>query len=157
MIWIPPGTLIAGTPRERTPRVADEELPGEPVELSGFYIDEFAYPNEAGAIPKTGMTRDEAAGLCTGQGKRLVHRARVGARVQGTEQHGLRIRRFVPRRGMHDGASGKTRAERAARRLQERIRRSRLARRSLGVDVERLAQRGRFANRRRARRQLRGG
>jgi hypothetical protein len=71
MIWVPPGTLIVGTPRERTPRVADEELPGEPVEMSGFYIDEFAYPNEAGAIPKTGMTRDEAAGLCAAQEKRL--------------------------------------------------------------------------------------
>jgi sulfatase modifying factor 1 len=71
MIWIPPGTLVAGTPRERTPRVADEELPGDAVDLSGFYIDEFAYPNEAGAIPKTGMTRDEAAGLCASQEKRL--------------------------------------------------------------------------------------
>ena len=43
----------------------------EPIELAGFYIDEFAYPNEAGAIPKTGMTRDEAAGLCAAQDKRL--------------------------------------------------------------------------------------
>jgi formylglycine-generating enzyme required for sulfatase activity len=71
MIWIPPGILVAGTPRDRTPRLADEELPGEPVELAGFYIDEFAYPNEAGGIPKTGMTRDEAAGLCSAQEKRL--------------------------------------------------------------------------------------
>src|SRR5262245_30128147 len=51
MIWIPPGTLLAGTPKERTPRVADEELTGDPIELSGFYIDEFAYPDEAGGIP----------------------------------------------------------------------------------------------------------
>ncbi|HEX9294563.1 MAG TPA: SUMF1/EgtB/PvdO family nonheme iron enzyme [Polyangiaceae bacterium] len=71
MIWIPGGTLVAGTPKERTPRLADEELPGQAIELSGFYVDEFAYPNEVGAIPKTGMTRDEAAGLCAGQGKRL--------------------------------------------------------------------------------------
>jgi sulfatase modifying factor 1 len=63
--------LFAGTPRERTPRIADEELPGEPIELSGFYIDEFAYPDEAGGIPKTGMNRDEAAGLCAAQEKRL--------------------------------------------------------------------------------------
>ena len=71
MIWIPPGTLIAGTPKDRTPRIADEELPGEAIELAGFYIDEFAYPNEGGAIPKTGMNREEAVGLCAGQDKRL--------------------------------------------------------------------------------------
>ena len=71
MIWIPPGVLLAGTPKERTPRIADEELPGEPIELAGFYIDEFAYPGEAGGIPKTGMSRDEAAGLCAAQEKRL--------------------------------------------------------------------------------------
>jgi formylglycine-generating enzyme required for sulfatase activity len=71
MIWIPAGTLVAGTPKERTPRIADEELPGERIELAGFYIDEFAYPNEAGGIPKTGLTRDEAAGVCAAQEKRL--------------------------------------------------------------------------------------
>ncbi|HKQ68297.1 MAG TPA: SUMF1/EgtB/PvdO family nonheme iron enzyme [Polyangiaceae bacterium] len=71
MVWIPPGTLVAGTPKQRTPRAADEEMTGEPIAMAGFYIDEFAYPNEAGAIPKTGMTRDEATGLCTSQGKRL--------------------------------------------------------------------------------------
>ena len=71
MIWIPPGTLFAGPPPDRTPRIADEEPAGVPIELYGFYIDEFAYPNEVGAIPKTGINRDEAAGLCTGQDKRL--------------------------------------------------------------------------------------
>jgi formylglycine-generating enzyme len=71
MIWIPAGTLLAGMPKDRTPRIADEELPGEPIELAGFYIDEFAYPNEVGAIPKTGMNRDEAVGLCAGHDKRL--------------------------------------------------------------------------------------
>jgi sulfatase-modifying factor enzyme 1 len=71
MVWVPRGTLVAGTPKERTPRIADEELPGEPIDLSGFYIDEFAYPDEAGGIPKTGMTRDEAAGVCAAQDKRL--------------------------------------------------------------------------------------
>jgi len=71
MVWIPGGTLTAGTQKDTTPRVADEELPGEPVELGGFYIDEFAYPDEAGGIPKTGMTRDEAAGLCAARDRRL--------------------------------------------------------------------------------------
>jgi sulfatase modifying factor 1 len=71
MIWIPAGTLLAGTLPDRTPRIAEEELPGDSIELSGFYMDEFAYPNEGGAIPKTGMSRDEAQNLCTSQEKRL--------------------------------------------------------------------------------------
>jgi sulfatase modifying factor 1 len=71
MIWIPEGTLIAGTPMDRIPRVADEELGGVATLLHGFYIDEFAYPNEAAAIPKTGVSRDEAAVLCAAQDKRL--------------------------------------------------------------------------------------
>ena len=71
MIWIPAGSLVAGTLKDRTPRIADEELAGESIELAGFYIDEFAYPNEVGAIPKTGMNRDEATGLCAGHDKRL--------------------------------------------------------------------------------------
>jgi hypothetical protein len=71
MVWIPAGTLVAGTTTDRTPRVADEELVGEPVELAGFYIDEFAYPNEAGGIPKSGITRDEGAALCAAMDKRL--------------------------------------------------------------------------------------
>jgi len=71
MIWIPEGELVAGTPPERTPRLADEELPGVRIALHGFYIDEYAYPNEASAIPKTNVTQEEAAALCEDQGKRL--------------------------------------------------------------------------------------
>jgi len=71
MIWIPEGELVAGTPPDRTPRLADEELPGTRIQLHGFYIDEYAYPNEASAIPKTNVTQEEAAALCEEQGKRL--------------------------------------------------------------------------------------
>lgn len=71
MAWIPPGTLRAGTPRERVPRVADEEPAGEPVEMGGFYIDQLPYPNEPGAIPTSNVTREEAEGLCAAKGKRL--------------------------------------------------------------------------------------
>jgi hypothetical protein len=71
MLFVPPGTVLAGTPRDRLPRIADEELSGEPTEMNGFYIDEYAYPNEPGAIPKTGVTRDEAAQLCAALDKRL--------------------------------------------------------------------------------------
>ena len=71
MIWIPPGELVAGTPPDRTPRLADEELPGVRIQLHGFYIDEYPFPNEAFAIPKTNVTQEEAAALCEEQGKRL--------------------------------------------------------------------------------------
>src|SRR5579872_4223712 len=71
MIWVPPGILRAGTPIDRAPRVAEEEMPGTEVALGGFYIDALPYPNEAGAIPSSNVTRDEAQHLCEGKGKRL--------------------------------------------------------------------------------------
>lgn len=71
MMWIPAGTLRAGTPAEKVPRVPDEELAGVPIELGGFYIDQHPWPNEPGAIPTTNVTRDEAEALCVSKGKRL--------------------------------------------------------------------------------------
>lgn len=71
MIWIPKGTLQAGTPAGQSPRLADEELPGTEVEMSGFYIDTYPFPNEPGAIPTTNVSRDEAQKQCEGRGKRL--------------------------------------------------------------------------------------
>jgi hypothetical protein len=71
MAWIPPGTFTAGTPASEVPRVADEEMPGVPVEMGGFYIDQLPYPNEANAIPTTNVTQAEAAQLCEQKGKRL--------------------------------------------------------------------------------------
>jgi formylglycine-generating enzyme required for sulfatase activity len=71
MVWIPSGILKAGTPPDQVPRVAAEELPGADVPLGGFYIDELPWPNEAGAIPSTNVTRDEAIGHCAAKGKRL--------------------------------------------------------------------------------------
>jgi formylglycine-generating enzyme required for sulfatase activity len=71
MVWIPAGTLRAGTPRGRTPRVADEEMAGAPVEMSGFYIDLLPWPNEPNAIPTSNVSRDEAEQLCNSKGKRL--------------------------------------------------------------------------------------
>ena len=71
MAWIPPGTLRAGTPADRAPRVADEEPAGAPAEMGGFYIDMLPYPNEPGAIPTSNVTHDEAEQLCTAKGKRL--------------------------------------------------------------------------------------
>ena len=71
MIWVPAGTLKAGTPSDKIPRVADEELAAVPIEMQGFYIDQHPWPNEPGAIPTTNVTRDEAEALCTSKGKRL--------------------------------------------------------------------------------------
>jgi hypothetical protein len=71
MVWIPGGVLIAGTPPDKLPRVADEEMAGEQVVMRGFYVDAYPYPNEPGAIPTTGLSKADAEALCTEQGKRL--------------------------------------------------------------------------------------
>lgn len=71
MIWIEPGSLVAGTPPGQLPRLADQEMPGEQVILKGFYIDVYPYPNEEGAIPLTNVTQSAAAKLCADQDKRL--------------------------------------------------------------------------------------
>jgi hypothetical protein len=83
MAWIPPGVLIAGTPLDRLPRVADEEMAGEQVVMRGFYMDVFPYPNELGAIPTTNVTQDEARELCEGQGKRLCSELEVERACKG--------------------------------------------------------------------------
>jgi hypothetical protein len=46
-------------------------MPGEQVVLQGFFIDEYSYPNEQGAIPQTNVTQDGARLLCEEKGKRL--------------------------------------------------------------------------------------
>ena len=71
MVYVPKGALVAGTPPNVLPRIADEEMAGEQVILKPFYIDVFPFPNEEGAIPRTNVTRDEAEGLCAEKGKRL--------------------------------------------------------------------------------------
>jgi sulfatase modifying factor 1 len=85
MVWVPKGTLIVGTPLDKTPRVADAEMAGEQVVMGGFYIDVYPYPDEAGAIPKTNLTRDEAARLCTDQGKRLCSEIELERACKGTD------------------------------------------------------------------------
>lgn len=71
MVWIPAGELVAGTPQGREPRVADVEMAGERVPMTGFWIDEYLHPNEAGALPVTGIGLEEARALCAEAGKRL--------------------------------------------------------------------------------------
>ncbi len=83
MAWIPKGVLIAGTPPDRLPRIADEEMAGAQVVMHGFYIDVFSYPNEVGAIPTTNITQDEARALCEAQGKRLCTELEVERACKG--------------------------------------------------------------------------
>lgn len=71
MVWIAPGTLIAGTPVDRVPRVPDTELPGQPIQMEGFYVDIYLHPNEAGSLPTTGVSYETALQMCMSQGKRL--------------------------------------------------------------------------------------
>lgn len=71
MAFVPPGILFAGTPPNRVPRIPDEEMAGEPVEIGGFYIDILPWPNEPNAIATTNVTRDEAEQLCASKSKRL--------------------------------------------------------------------------------------
>ncbi|WP_437561963.1 formylglycine-generating enzyme family protein [Sorangium sp. So ce542] len=83
MAWIPKGVLIAGTPPDRLPRIADEEMAGAQVVMHGFYIDVFSYPNEVGAIPTTNVTQDEARALCAAQGKRLCTELEIERACKG--------------------------------------------------------------------------
>ncbi len=71
MVLIPGGALVAGSSPETQPRRADRELSGEQVILKPFFIDVFPYPNESGAIPKTGVTQAQAAALCAERERRL--------------------------------------------------------------------------------------
>lgn len=71
MVWVPGGALVAGTPPDAYPRLADEEMPGEQLILHGFYVDVFPFPNEEGAIPRTNVSHAEAAALCEEKDKRL--------------------------------------------------------------------------------------
>lgn len=87
MVWIPPGTLLAGTPPRAVPRVADEEMAGEQVVMRGFYIDVYPYPNEAGGLPTAGLSRDEARELCVKQGKRLCTELELERACKGPDNH----------------------------------------------------------------------
>ncbi len=71
MVWIPTGVLRAGSALDEVPRLADVEMPGTEVLMGGFYVDVLPWPNEAGAIPTTNVSREEATRLCESKGKRL--------------------------------------------------------------------------------------
>ncbi len=87
MVYVPAGTLSAGTKPGTTPRLADEELPGDAIELQGFYIDVYPFPNESGALPTTNVTQEEASALCRTKGKRLCGELEWERACKGNEQH----------------------------------------------------------------------
>lgn len=71
MVWIPSGVVHSGSAPDDVPRLPDVEPAGVDVPLGGFYMDVLPYPDEAGAIPTTNVSRQEASTLCVARGKRL--------------------------------------------------------------------------------------
>lgn len=70
-VTISAGTLVAGTPCQKTPRITNEELEGVNIQMGEFTIDAYPYPNDPSQSPRTGVTRDEADSLCKARGRRL--------------------------------------------------------------------------------------
>jgi sulfatase modifying factor 1 len=87
MVYIPGGALVAGTPPDGYPRLADEEIPGQQLILKGFYVDVYPYPNEEGAIPLTNVNREEAAKLCAEREKRLCSELEWERACKGPDNH----------------------------------------------------------------------
>lgn len=87
MVWIPPGTLVSGTPPGRIPRISEQELPGTEIELNGFFIDRFSHPGEPGAIPETGFSLAEARAVCERQDKRLCSELEWERACKGPNNH----------------------------------------------------------------------
>jgi sulfatase modifying factor 1 len=87
MVWIPPGALVAGTPKNQLPRIADEEMEGEQVVLDGFFISIFPYPNEEAAIPLASVTQEQAKGLCEKRGQRLCTELEWERACKGPDNH----------------------------------------------------------------------
>lgn len=85
MAWIPPGPLVAGTPYGKTPRVPDEEMPGQQIVMHGFYVDVFPFPNEPGALPQTSVTQAEAVAACASLGKRLCTELEIERACKGPQ------------------------------------------------------------------------
>lgn len=66
--------LLGSTPGDRG-RDPTLEPPGTVVEIGGFDIDRYLYPNDLARPPKTGLTRKEAQAACAERGRRLCTEA----------------------------------------------------------------------------------
>ena len=71
MIYIPPGPYLAGRLRGDLAAVPNAEPLYKRVEVEGFLIDAFEFPNEPGQVPRARVTHAQAEKLCAEQGKRL--------------------------------------------------------------------------------------
>lgn len=71
IITIPAGTLVAGTPCQKVPRITNEELEGVGFQMDEFTIDAYPYPNDPNKTPMTSVSRDQAAAMCKARGRRL--------------------------------------------------------------------------------------
>jgi len=141
MVWIPTRTLVAGTQKDRTPRIADEELPANR-SSSRVLHRRVRVPRRGGRNSEDRDDEGRSGRAVRGAGQAALHGARMGARVQGAEQRDLRIRRVAPRVGMFDGSAGPTRAERAPRLVARAPSASTTCTAARGMDGERLAPRG---------------
>ncbi len=73
MIFVPGGPFVRGRLHvEKNGQLAPATEPvAEVVEVEGFLIDAFEYPNLKGGKPMVRMTADEAEAACAAEGKRL--------------------------------------------------------------------------------------
>ncbi len=69
-VYIPPGTVLVGTPKGETPRCAKNEMVETPVALNGFYIMQYPVPG-IGKPPTAGATWDQAKAACESVNARL--------------------------------------------------------------------------------------
>ena len=76
VVVIPAGQLKAGAPCGQTPRVSNEELVGDPIDLAEFSIDVFPYPNDPTKPARVEVTLHRAR-LQTQRGTRVWSAQRV--------------------------------------------------------------------------------
>ena len=65
------------------------------IELAGFSIDRFEFPNMKGALPTVGVSWEEAQELCRSRGQAALLRAGVGDRLPGAAKLPLRVRQRI--------------------------------------------------------------
>ena len=86
-VTVPAGTLVAGTPCQRVPRITNEELEGVSLHMSEFTIDVHPYPNDPAQPPRTGVSRDQAEALCRARGRRLCSELEWERACKGPSNH----------------------------------------------------------------------
>jgi hypothetical protein len=68
---VPAGTYVFGSKTGESFRNPSNEIDAFEVKVKPFLIDRYPYPDQKGVEPVTGVTFEEARGLCEKQGKRL--------------------------------------------------------------------------------------